>query len=237
MSIYNFNATTIDGDEVSLEQYREKVLLIVNTASKCGFTPQYEGLEKLYEQYKDKGFEILGFPSNQFAGQEPGEDQEIKKMCTINYGVSFQLFKKSDVRGENAQPLFRYLTEKTSFKGFDLDQPNEKKFNDFLKERHPEFLEGNSVKWNFTKFLIGRDGNIVERYESITEPAAMALDIEKLLDGSKENNGGTEKVLNEENNKKTFVEKTHMGEPGHESLNIEGNPAALLYGNTKTQNM
>ncbi|MBW9158752.1 glutathione peroxidase [Clostridium tagluense] len=118
MSIYDLKAITIDGDEVSLEQYRGKVLVIVNTASKCGFTPQYQGLEKLYEQYKDEGFEILDFPSNQFSEQEPGESHEIKNFCTLNYGVSFQLFKKSDVRGENAHPLFRYLTKKNNFQRF-----------------------------------------------------------------------------------------------------------------------
>ena len=227
MSIYDFNAITIDSDEVSLEQYKGKVLVIVNTASECGFTPQYEGLEKLYQQYKDKGFEVLGFPSNQFAGQEPGGDQEIKKMCAINYGVSFQLFKKSDVRGENAQPLFKHLTEKTAFKGFDQELPNEKKFNDFLKERHPQFLEGNSIKWNFTKFLIGRDGNIVSRYEPTTEPEAMASDIEKLL------------AETHENHKKTFIEKLHMGEhvDADADLNIEGKPLDGLYGSSKTQNM
>jgi glutathione peroxidase len=123
MSIYDFKAITIDGDEVSLEQYKGKVLIIVNTASECGFTPQYEGLEKLYEQYKDKDFEILGFPSNQFAGQEPGESNEIKNFCEINYGVSFPLFKKNDVRGENALPLFKYLTDGTTFKGFDFNHP------------------------------------------------------------------------------------------------------------------
>lgn len=237
MSIYNFNAITIDGDEVSMEQYRGKVLVIANTASECGFTPQYQGLEKLYEQYKDKGFEILGFPSNQFAGQEPGESQEIKKFCTLNYGVSFQLFKKSDVRGENAQPLFRYLTEKTTFKGFDLNQPNEKKFNDFLKESYPKLLEENSIKWNFTKFLIDRDGKIVKRYEPTTEPAAMVSDIEKLLEKSKDTYVETEKVKNVEDTKKTFIEKTHIGEPGDASLNNDGKPFDTVYNNSKIQNM
>ncbi|MFA6940669.1 MAG: glutathione peroxidase [Clostridiaceae bacterium] len=181
MSIYDFKAITIDGDEISLEKYKGKVLVIVNTASKCGFTPQYEGLEKLYEQYKDKGFEILGFPSNQFAGQEPGESQEIKNFCTLNYGVSFQLFKKSDVRGENINPLFRYLTEKTTFKGFDLNHPNGKKLNDLIKGKFPEFMEGNSIKWNFTKFLVDKEGNVVERYEPTTRPEDMSSHIERLL--------------------------------------------------------
>jgi len=182
MSIYDYKAITIDGDEISLEQYKGKVLVIVNTASECGFTPQYDGLEIIYEQYKDKGFEILGFPSNQFAGQEPGESQEIKNFCSINYGVTFQLFKKGDVRGENAQPLFKYLTEQAAFKGFDMNQPDEKGFSDFLVKSYPEFLEGNSIKWNFTKFLVDRDGNIVERYESATKPAAMVSDINKLVE-------------------------------------------------------
>jgi len=206
MSIYDFKANTIEGDEVSLEQYRGKVLVIVNTASKCGFTPQYEGLEKLYEKYKDKGFEILGFPSNQFAGQEPGESQEIQNFCKINYGVSFQLFEKCDVREEKAHPIFRYLTKKTTFKGFDLNNPNGKKLNDMLKGKFPQFLEGNSVKWNFTKFLIGRDGNIVKRYEPTTEPADMSTDIEKLIAASKENHIPViEKPENDVINIKKFI--------------------------------
>lgn len=181
MSIYDFKEITIDGEEVSLNKYKGKVLVIVNTASKCGFTPQYKGLEKLYEQYKDKGFEILGFPSNQFAEQEPGESKEIKNFCTLNFGVSFQLFKKGDVRGENANPFFKYLTERTTFKGFDLSTPDGKEIDEYVRESFPEFMEGSSIKWNFTKFLIDRDGNIVERYEPSTVPEDMASDIEKLL--------------------------------------------------------
>ena len=195
MSIYEFKAITIDGDEVSLKQYKGKVLVIVNTASECGFTPQYEGLEKLYEKYKDKDFEILGFPSNQFAGQEPGEGQEIKDFCRINYGVSFQLFKKGDVRGENAQPLFKYMTEKTTFKGFDLNQSDEKRLNDFLVESYPQILEGNSVKWNFTKFLIDRKGKIVKRYEPTTDPADIAFDIDILVQGFEKPNDEEDKEI------------------------------------------
>lgn len=221
MSIYDFKVTTIDGDEVSLEQYKGKVLVIVNTASKCGFTPQYEGLEKLYEQYKDEDFEILGFPSNQFAGQEPGEGLEIKNFCTINYGVSFQLFQRGDVRGQNAQPLFKYLTEKAAFNDFDLSKPNGKRFKDFLEESYPEFLEGNSVKWNFTKFLIGRDGNIVNRYEPTIEPSAMASDIDKLI-------AGVEKIKDEEE------EMPYVDE--HAALNSEVNPYDLA-STTKLQSM
>ena len=226
MSIYDFKAITIDGNEVSLEQYKGKVLIIVNTASKCGFTPQYEGLQKLYEQYKDKGLEILGFPSNQFDGQEPGENNEINNFCIVNYGVSFQLFNKSDVRGENAQPLFRYLTGKTIFKGFDLNQPNEKKLDDFLKKNFPEFLEGNSIKWNFTKFLIGRDGNIIERYEPTTEPSAMYSDIEKLVEASKEMHIPViDKFENDE--------RIYIGENDEEVLNCEGGPCNFVYNDIK----
>jgi len=223
MSIYDFKAITIDGDEVSMEQYKGKVLLIVNTASECGFTPQYEGLEKLYDQYKNKGFEILGFPSNQFAGQEPGENNEIKNFCKINYGVSFQLFKKSDVRGENAHPLFKYMTEKATFKGFHLNHPNEKKLNAMLKKNFPQFLEGNSVKWNFTKFLIGRDGNIVERFEPTTEPVAMTTDIEKLVDTLNENYFP---VIEELGNNAIYI-----GENDEEVLNCEGKPCNFVYNN------
>jgi len=222
MSIYDFKAITIDGEEVSLNQYKGKVLVIVNTASKCGFTPQYEGLEKLYEKYSKEDFEILGFPSNQFAGQEPGESGEIKNFCEINYGVSFPLFEKNDVRGENAQPLFKYLTEQTTFKGFDFKHPTGKKLNDMLTEKFPGFLEGSSVKWNFTKFLIGRDGNIVSRYEPTTEPEAMSTDIEKLLKVSNEKI--TPIVNKNDSNNKLFT-----AEDDEEVLNCEGNPCNFSY--------
>lgn len=178
MSIYDFKLKGIDGDEISLDQYKNKVLIIVNTASKCGFTPQYEGLETLYEDYKNKGFEILGFPSNQFGAQEPGDNNEVKKFCELNYGVSFPLFEKIDVRGETAHPLFKYLTEETTFNGFG---ENGKSLIDFIQNSSPELLEGDSIKWNFTKFLIDRKGNIVGRFEPTTTPKEMVNEIEKLL--------------------------------------------------------
>lgn len=181
MSVYDFSAKTISGKEVSLEEYKGKVLIIVNTASKCGFTPQYEDLEKIYQNYKEKGIEILGFPSNQFAEQEPGNNSEIQEFCKLNYGVSFQLFDKTDVRGTEAHPLFNYLTENTKFEGFDLNHPTGKILSSFLSEKFPHFLEGDSVKWNFTKFLIDREGNIVGRFEPTTEPLAMIPAIEKLI--------------------------------------------------------
>ena len=181
MSIYDFTVKTNKGEEKKLSDYKGKVLLIVNTASKCGFTPQFKELQELYSAYKEKNFEILGFPCNQFAGQEPGTNEEVQTFCRRNYGVSFQIFEKGDVRGETAQPLFKYLTEQKGFKGFDESHPTAKPLMEALKNNFPEFLEGDGIKWNFTKFLIDREGNVVERYEPTTNPSAIASDIEKLL--------------------------------------------------------
>jgi glutathione peroxidase len=157
-SIYDFNANTLAGTAASLSEYRGKVLLVVNTASKCGFTPQYKGLEALHEEYKDQGLVVLGFPCNQFGAQEPGSADEIGAFCEKNYGVSFQLFEKVDVNGDNAHPLF-----------------------DFLKKNAPGVLGTEGIKWNFTKFLVGKDGNVFDRYASTTAPESMKQDIEKLL--------------------------------------------------------
>lgn len=181
MNIYDFTVKTISGKEKALSDYKGKVLLIANTASKCGFTPQYEELEKLYETYKDKGLVVLGFPSNQFASQDPGSNDEIQSFCKVNYGVTFPLFEKNDVRGESAQPLFKYLTSRKGFKGFNRKHPIAEGLMKVLKEEFPEFLEGDGIKWNFTKFLIDREGNVVDRYEPTTTPLEIAPDIEKLL--------------------------------------------------------
>ncbi len=158
MSIYDFNVTSIDGKQVSMSKYRGKVLIIVNVASECGFTPQYEGLEKLYETYKDDGFMILGFPSNQFGQQEPKDEDEIIFFCQGTYDVQFDMFSKIDVNGENAEPLYKYL-----------------------KEQQSGFLWTESIKWNFTKFLVDREGNVVDRYGSSTKPESIKSDIETLL--------------------------------------------------------
>lgn len=144
--IYNFNAKTLQGKEVKLDQYKGKTILIVNTASKCGLTPQFEGLEDLYQKYKDKGLVILGFPCNQFANQEPGDEKSISEGCMINYGVSFAMFSKIEVNGENAHPIYKYL-----------------------KKELPGF-PGNKIKWNFTKFLIDNNGNPVKRFSPTTKP-------------------------------------------------------------------
>jgi glutathione peroxidase len=157
-SIYDFKATSLDGREIDLAQFKGKPLLIVNTASKCGFTPQYEGLEKLYAEYKDKGLTILGFPCNQFGQQEPGDAAEIGQFCMKNYGVSFPMFEKIDVNGANAHPLYG-----------------------FLKDEQPGILGTKNIKWNFTKFLVDGDGKVVDRFAPLTKPADLAKPIEKLL--------------------------------------------------------
>lgn len=181
MSVYNFSAINIDGEEVSLKDYEGKVLLIVNTASKCGFTPQYEELQKLYEKYQEQGLEILGFPCNQFKEQEPGESTEIKKFCSINYGVTFPLFEKTEVRGAGAHPLFKYLIEKAPYKGLDPNHPIGQKLLALLTEMDPNYFNDDEIKWNFTKFLIDKQGNVVGRYEPTTAPLNMQEDIQKLL--------------------------------------------------------
>lgn len=169
MSIYDFSARTINGEHKSLGSYQDKVVLIVNTASACRFTPQYEDLQRIYAQHKDKGFEVLGFPCNQFEEQEPGDNAEVLSFCQRNYGVDFQMFSKVEVRGENAHPLFNYLTSSVPFKGFDQTKLQAKIFSMFLDEKHPELANGNGVKWNFTKFLVNRSGKVVARLEPPTD--------------------------------------------------------------------
>ena len=174
MNIYDFTAKDIDGNLVSLQDYKGKVLIVVNTASKCGFTPQYEDLQKLYDNYKDKGVEILGFPCNQFMDQEPGTNQETKSFCSLNYGVNFPLFEKTDVNGKFAHPLFKYLVS-------EMSNPTNKMLDAMLKDKFPEFAVGDAVKWNFTKFIIDKEGNVVNRFEPATEPMDMVSTIENLL--------------------------------------------------------
>lgn len=181
MSIYDFKVKTNKGEEKSLADYKGKVLVIVNTASKCGFTPQFKELQELYTKYREQGLEILGFPCNQFAEQEPGSNDEVQQFCRLNYGVTFQIFEKGDVRGESAQPLFQYLTKEKGFRGFDPAHPLSEVLTKALQDNFPEYLEGDSIKWNFTKFLVDREGSVVERFEPTTAPSDMAAEIEKLL--------------------------------------------------------
>jgi glutathione peroxidase len=157
-TFYDFNATSIIGENISLENYKDNVVLVVNVASKCGFTPQYEGLQKLYETHKDKGFTILAFPCNQFKKQEPAQNKEIQNFCQTNYNITFPLFEKIDVNGENAHPLYK-----------------------FLKSEAKGLLWSESIKWNFTKFLVDKKGKVIERYGSTTKPKEIEADIVKLL--------------------------------------------------------
>ncbi len=158
MSIYDFTVKNIEGEDISLSKYKGKVLLIVNVASKCGFTSQYDGLEELYNRYKNKNFMILGFPSNQFSNQEPGSNEEIKEFCRLNFGVSFDMFSKIEVNGKNEIPLYNYLKKEVS-----------------------GLLGTKSIKWNFTKFLIDENGKVIERYGSMTKPREIEPEIKRLL--------------------------------------------------------
>ena len=158
MSVYDYSAKTLDGQDVNLADYRGQVLLIVNTASKCGFTPQFEGLEALYRQYKDRGLTILGFPCNQFGAQEPGNAVEIASFCSLTYDVTFPMLAKIDVNGPSAHPLYA-----------------------FLKKEQKGLLGTEGIKWNFTKFLIGRDGEVVERFAPTTKPEDLKVAVEALL--------------------------------------------------------
>jgi glutathione peroxidase len=157
-TVFDFTAQDIAGKDIDLSAYRGKVLLIVNTASKCGFTPQYKGLQALFEKYRERGLEVLGFPCNQFGHQEPGDEAAISEFCELNFGVDFPLFGKIDVNGDNAHPLDRHL-----------------------KEEAPGLLGSKAVKWNFTKFLVNRDGKVVKRYAPTDKPESLAKDVEALL--------------------------------------------------------
>ncbi|MEK9649943.1 MAG: glutathione peroxidase [Gammaproteobacteria bacterium] len=158
MEIHNFELNSLTGESINFSKFKGKVLVIVNVASKCGFTPQYKDLEELYKKYKDQGLEVLGFPCNQFGKQEPGSSNEIKEFCELNYGVSFQMFEKIDVNGENASPLYNHL-----------------------KNRAPGVLGSKSIKWNFTKFLVDRNGMIIKRFGSKDAVSKIEKEIKKIL--------------------------------------------------------
>ena len=178
-TIYDFKTTNNKGAEVDFAQFEGKVLMIVNTASKCGFTPQYDGLEALYQAYKDKGLVIIGFPCDQFAGQEPGSNEEIAEFCRLNHGVTFPLMAKTDVNGANAEPVFEYLKAQA---------PSEE-YNGFKAKAAAKMLKGLSksmekdsdIRWNFTKFLVSRDGTVIKRYAPTTKPEDIEKDIKAML--------------------------------------------------------
>jgi|TARA_R100000049_G_C1955426_1_gene109021 glutathione peroxidase len=157
-TIADFTVVNNKGEQIDLKQKLGKIILVVNTASKCGFTPQYEGLEELFQQYREQGFEVLAFPCNQFGGQEPGNASEIAEFCKVNFGLTFPLMEKVDVNGDDASPLF-----------------------DWMKAEKPGLMGSKAIKWNFTKFLIDREGNVVKRYAPTDAPKSIAKDIEKLL--------------------------------------------------------
>ena len=179
-NIYQFSTQNGRGETVNLEQYKGQVLLVVNTASKCGFTPQYDGLEALYQKYKDQGFTVLGFPCDQFGHQEPGSNEEIAEFCRLNHGVTFPLMAKSDVNGESANPVFQWLYSKKPFEGFGKGV---KAFmmDKLLKAKDSTYAKSPNIKWNFTKFLIDKEGNVVARFEPTVEPEKLEEEIEALL--------------------------------------------------------
>ena len=157
-TLYDFSATLLNGKTKTLADFKDKVVIVVNTASKCGLTPQYAGLESIYKEFKSQGVEILGFPCNQFGAQEPGQGAEIEEFCTLNYGVTFPMFEKIDVNGDAAHPLFKWL-----------------------KHEAPGLLGSEAIKWNFTKFIVGKNGQVIERVASTTEPEAMIMSIQTAL--------------------------------------------------------
>lgn len=180
MSIYDFTVKAQDGSEVALSDYKGKVLLIVNTATGCGFTPQYTELQEIYNEYQEKGLEILDFPCNQFGEQAPGDDEEIHSFCTGRFGITFPQFSKIDVNGEGAIPLYKWLAENSKFEGFDKN-PMGLMLGQVVKKMDKNYKDNSSVKWNFTKFLVDREGNVVARFEPMTSLKKVKEMIEKTL--------------------------------------------------------
>jgi glutathione peroxidase len=177
MSTHDYSVTTVDGDTKPLSDYAGDVLLVVNVASKCGLTPQYEGLEALYRQYKDRGLQVLGFPCNQFGGQEPGTDGEIHDFCSSNYDVTFPVFSKLEVNGADADPLYQHLRSEAPG---DFGPANGFLYEHVSKSR-PEAIGTDEIKWNFTKFLVGRDGSVLRRYEPTVTPEEIRGDLDEVL--------------------------------------------------------
>ena len=180
-TVFDFSVKDRKGKMVDLKAYANEVLLIVNTATKCGFTPQYEELEKLYEKYHRQGFEVLDFPCNQFGQQAPGKDEAIHEFCKLNYGTEFPRFKKVKVNGPDADPLFQFLTSQKGFARWDESHPLAKVLDDMLSKEDPDYKEKSDIKWNFTKFLVNKYGMVVERFEPTESFDNIAKKIEELL--------------------------------------------------------
>lgn len=181
MGLYDYEVKNGEGQPVSMKEYEGKVLLIVNSATACGFTPQYEDLQGLYEKFNDKGLEILDFPCNQFGNQAPGSQKEIQSFCELEYGVTYPVFEKVDVNGNGALPLYDFLKEEKGFKGFDLDHPLTPVLDGMLSAADPEYKTDPSIKWNFTKFLVDRSGTILERFEPTTSVKLIEQRLEGIL--------------------------------------------------------
>ncbi len=181
-SVLDFTVKDRKGNDVALSSYKGKVLLIVNTATKCGFTPQYEELEALYKSYKDKGLEILDFPCNQFGNQAPGTDEEIAQFCSLNYGTEFPQFKKIEVNGPGEDPLFTFLKKEKGFEGFNLEHPIGKLLAEMMEKNDPDYASKPDIKWNFTKFLVDKEGKVIARYEPTHDIKLIEQDIAKLLE-------------------------------------------------------
>ena len=180
MSFYEYSVTAPDGKEISMEEYRGKVVLVVNTATGCGFTPHYKDIEQMYEKFHEKGFEVVDVPCNQFAGQTPGTDEEIHEFCTLKYHTAFPQMKKSDVNGENELPLFRFLKDQKGFEGFGKG-PAALAMSAMLSKMDKNYKENPDIKWNFTKFVIDREGNVVQRFEPTEKMELVAKCVEELL--------------------------------------------------------
>ena len=181
MKIYDFSVEDAKGGQVSLKDYEGKVILVVNTATTCGFTPQYDNLQDFYEKYAQKGFVILDFPCNQFENQAAGSNEEIISFCDATYAITFPIFAKTEVNGENANPLFTWLKEQKGFKGLDAEHPLAPILTSFLERKVPDYEKNDDIKWNFTKFLINREGEVVERFEATADMAELEAKIAKLL--------------------------------------------------------
>ena len=181
MSVYDISVKGKKGEAVSLSKYKGKVLLIVNTATQCGFTPQYEELQAIYKKYQGKGFEILDFPSNQFDGQAPESIEEIDKICSTKFGTQFPRFAKIEVNGKGESPLYTFLKKKQGFKGFDMSHTIAPILLEILTKKDPDYAKNSSIKWNFTKFLIDQNGTVVQRFEPTHDMSSVSDEIGKLL--------------------------------------------------------
>ena len=182
MKIYDFTVKNRKGEDISLRNFEGKVLLIVNTATRCGFTPQYDELENLYEKHNKEGFEVLDFPCNQFGNQAPESNEEIHTFCQLNYKVKFEQLAKVEVNGENALPLFQYLKEQKGFSGFDPKHKLTSVLTEMLSKNDPNFAKNSDIKWNFTKFLVDKSGNVIARFEPTTSVEVIEQEIKKLLE-------------------------------------------------------